>query len=131
MASAPLVVSLDSDDVSLERAVLQSLVPGARIEALDLKTQAEAMVHPLLPLADVVLMWHTLVLDDALVQRLPRARAIVRVGVGYDNIELPAVTAVGLPVRMRIGALLACGEQEAAKYAQLGNATGVQVDGRM
>ena len=94
----PLVVILDKSDASVERAALAAALPGVRVEALDLRSQEAALAHPLLPLADAVMVWHTLRIDAALLARMPRARALVRVGVGYDNCDLPACAAVGLPV---------------------------------
>ena len=94
----PLIVILDKSDASVEAAALSRAIPDARVQALDLRSQAAAMAHASLPLADVVMMWHTLTCDAALVARCARARALVRVGVGYDNISLRDCADAGLPV---------------------------------
>lgn len=101
----PLVVILDSADVDLERdAVAAQLtkagqdVAGFELRGLNIRTQEEAMAHEAIPEADVVVMWHTLKADAALLARMTAARAIVRVGVGYDNLDLVAAGALGLPV---------------------------------
>ena len=96
----PLVLLLDSGDAAVEAEALRRAVAGGGcdVRALALRSAGAAAAHPLLPLADAVLVWHTLRVDAALVARLPRARALVRVGVGYDNVDLAACGAAGLPV---------------------------------
>ncbi len=101
MEPAPLtVVVLDKTDVSIEQRVLTALLAprAVAVTGLGLKTQAEALACPALPAADIAMVWHTLTVDGALLARLPRARALVRVGVGYDNVQLAACAAAGLPV---------------------------------
>ena len=101
MASEPplLVLILDKADPAVEAAVLaRRLGWPVRCEALDIRSQAAAEAHPLLPLADAVLVWHTLQVDAALLARMPRARVLVRVGVGYDNVDRQTAGAAGLPV---------------------------------
>ena len=97
-AAGPLIVILDKSDAGVEAAALARALPGAHVQALDLRSQAAALAHPALPLADAVMMWHTLTLDAALVARLARARVLVRVGVGFDNIDLGACADAALPV---------------------------------
>ena len=95
----PLVVILDKKDTSIEERVLGSLVgPTCLVEGLDLRTQEEALAHPSLKTADVVVVWHTLQIDAAMVAAMPQARALVRVGVGFDNCELGALADAGIPV---------------------------------
>ena len=101
-APKPLLVAvLDKSDASVELAVLQRRLGGeARVRAvgLDVRSQAAAMGDPTLPFADCVMVWHTVSVDAALLRRMPRARALVRVGVGYDNCDLRACAEAGLPV---------------------------------
>lgn len=47
---------------------------------------------------DVVSLWHHLAVDSATLERLRNARAIVRVGVGFDNVDLDAAGRLGIPV---------------------------------
>lgn len=44
---------------------------------------------------EVLLVWHE-VIDAAYMERLPRLRAVVRYGVGYDNIDLERATKNGI-----------------------------------
>ena len=101
-APKPLVVCIiDKNDAAVEAALLERRLGGAarvRVQALDVRSQAAAMENPMLPFADAVMVWHTVTVDAALVRRMPRARALVRVGVGYDNVDLRACAEAGLPV---------------------------------
>jgi phosphoglycerate dehydrogenase-like enzyme len=96
----PTVVILDKADTSIEERVLRAAL-GAGVElevlGLDLRTQAAALASPKLATADIVVVWHTLQIDAAMVAAMPKAIALVRVGVGYDNCDLPALAAAGLP----------------------------------
>jgi phosphoglycerate dehydrogenase-like enzyme len=48
--------------------------------------------------ADAILAWHELTFDAALIERMECCRVIVRVGVGFDNVDLPAAGAKGICV---------------------------------
>jgi C-terminal binding protein len=97
--SGPLVVIIDKSDTSIETKVIaDALGPGARCVGLDIRTQEEALSNELLPLADAVMVWHTIQIDEAVVARMPRARVLVRVGVGFDNCDLRICGRAGLPV---------------------------------
>lgn len=48
--------------------------------------------------ADVLINWHHIALPARAVRRLRRCRGIVRASVGYDNIDLDAARACGIPV---------------------------------
>ena len=48
--------------------------------------------------AEAVIAYHQLAYDDVLCKRLARCRILVRVGVGYDNVDLAAFAARGMPV---------------------------------
>lgn len=101
----PLVVVLDTADVALERQGCSERLTIAGLDAskldfrgLNCRSQAEVIAHEDVPKADVVVMWHTLKADRELLERMSSAKAIVRVGVGYDNIDLAAAGALGIPV---------------------------------
>lgn len=47
---------------------------------------------------DALIVFHEVSLPASLIDRLDRCRVIVRGGVGYDNVDLPAATARGIPV---------------------------------
>lgn len=48
--------------------------------------------------ADAVLAWHELTYDAAVLAKLERCRVIVRIGVGFDNVDLRAAGAQGIRV---------------------------------
>lgn len=98
-----LVVILDKADQSVEERVLTkafALHPhqSVIVKALNLTNHEEAMTNPDIPLADSLMVWHTIVIDEPLIQRMTNTRNIVRVGVGYDNVHLKVAAAYGIPV---------------------------------
>jgi len=95
------VAIIDKNDASVEAAALARRLGGeakVRVQALDIRTQAQALANPILPFADAVMVWHTINIDADMVRRMPKAHVLVRVGVGYDNVDLKACAAAGLPV---------------------------------
>lgn len=48
--------------------------------------------------ADAILAWHDLVWDADLLASMPRCKALVRVGVGFDNVDLAAARRRGIVV---------------------------------
>jgi C-terminal binding protein len=48
--------------------------------------------------ADAILAWHDLVWDDATLAAMPGCKALVRVGVGFDNVDLDAARRRGIVV---------------------------------
>jgi lactate dehydrogenase-like 2-hydroxyacid dehydrogenase len=61
-------------------------------------TDATAIETSLWETADVVLAWHDLEFDEELLSKLDSCKILVRVGVGYDNVDLTAAGEVGIPV---------------------------------
>ena len=47
---------------------------------------------------DAIVVWHELVMDQAVIAQLHRCRIIVRAGVGFDHIDLDAAAVAGIPV---------------------------------
>jgi len=47
---------------------------------------------------DTLVLYHKVKVDDALLNRMPRCRLIVRAGVGLNNIDVKACAARGIPV---------------------------------
>ena len=90
----PLYICLDSSDDVIEQEVLGGV---AQVQMLG-ATSASELDDEVLKEAEVVAVWHTIRVDAALLARLPRCRAVVRMGVGYDNVEIKAAGALGIPV---------------------------------
>eukprot|EP00937_MAST-01D_sp_MAST-1D-sp2_P007916 g7916.t1 len=98
----PLYVALDAHDDSIEREVL-----GAEwdIRMIDAKGaddpklgEGAGETAELLERADVVAVWHTVVVGAALLRRFRNAKVLIRMGVGYDNVDVEAAGRLGLPV---------------------------------
>jgi D-3-phosphoglycerate dehydrogenase len=81
------------DDVDVERAILAPL--GAKLEAQRCKTREELIA--LTAEADVVITQFAKV-DAQVIGAMRKARAIVRYGIGVDNVDLAAARARGIPV---------------------------------
>jgi C-terminal binding protein len=90
----PLYICLDATDGGVERDVLAET---ARVRMLGAKSAAELKDEDLSE-ALVVAVWHTIRVDEVLLQRLVRCVAIVRMGVGYDNVDIAAAGKLGIPV---------------------------------
>jgi phosphoglycerate dehydrogenase-like enzyme len=78
---------------TVERGVLDGTA-GVRTIALDFNDPlpAEALE------ADVLLLWHNIPIDAAVIARLKRCRALIRNGVGYDSVDTAAAATRGIPV---------------------------------
>jgi len=78
----------------IERAVLgdeaEFLMPAAHT--------ARDVPDAMWQAADAALVWHDVTVDAAAISRMERCRVIVRVGAGFDNIDLAAAGARGIPV---------------------------------
>lgn len=48
--------------------------------------------------ADAILLWHDVSLNASSIQKLKNCKVIVRVGVGYDNVDIIAAGKFGIPV---------------------------------
>ena len=48
--------------------------------------------------ADAILAWHDLTYNEELIAKLKSCKVIVRVGVGFDNVDLIASGKKGIPV---------------------------------
>jgi phosphoglycerate dehydrogenase-like enzyme len=48
--------------------------------------------------ATAIILWHSLLVDEALIGRLTRCRALIRNGVGFDSVDIKAAAARGIPV---------------------------------
>lgn len=83
---------LDADP-DIERDELGSL---ATVECC--AAQHEADLEPILAVADALIVWHVIRISAATIDRLARCRVLVRAGVGYDNVDIEAAAARGIPV---------------------------------
>ena len=48
--------------------------------------------------ADAILLWHDIHLDESVILKLNACKVIVRVGVGYDNVDIIAARKKGIHV---------------------------------
>lgn len=88
-------VCLDASDDTVESSVLRDV---ATVHMLGADSTTEITSLAKLGNADVVAVWHTVVLDERALACMPQCRAIVRMGVGFDNVDVAAAGRLGIPV---------------------------------
>lgn len=95
MSSLPLCVFADFlDEASVEASVLEGV---ARIQLAG--AHSEEDLAEILPHADIVILYHDIaMLTDASFARAPRCQAVIRAGVGYNNVDIVAAGARGIAV---------------------------------
>jgi D-3-phosphoglycerate dehydrogenase/C-terminal binding protein len=87
------VTDLVEDDLAIERHVLGDL---AVVEACGAKAEQDLVGR--VDGADALMVYHLIEVSAATIDRLAHCKLIVRCGVGYDNVDLAAATARGIPV---------------------------------
>lgn len=80
-------------EASIERAVL-----GALADVVLLQETRESQIVARTPDADALIAFHDIELTDASLAKLPRCRAIVRCGVGFDRVDIEAAGRQGIVV---------------------------------
>ena len=94
MSQRPLIVVTDHlAEAGAERPILDSV---ADIRLLQTNDEAEVVRRG--SDADVLLVYHDIRLSEATLAALPRIRAVIRCGVGFDNVDLEAAGRRGVVV---------------------------------
>src|SRR3984957_20086487 len=94
MSERPLVVVTDHlAEAGVERPVLENVA-----EVRLLQTGDENEVVRRGPDADVLLVYHDIKLTETGLAGLPRCKAVIRCGVGFDNVDLQAAGRRGIVV---------------------------------
>jgi C-terminal binding protein len=94
MTARPLVVVTDHlAEAGVEKPVLEGIA-----DVLLLQTNNEADVIRRGADADILLVYHDILLGERVIAALPRCRAIIRCGVGFDNVDLQAAGSRGIVV---------------------------------
>jgi len=79
-------------------AEIEQAVFGDRAVVTALEAHTNAELRGRHEPADAILAWHDLLWDDATLAAMPRCKALVRVGVGFDNVDLAAASRRGIVV---------------------------------
>ena len=93
MRKRSVFVSLDAIDVTVETRILGEF---ATVTCLGAKKQSD--IPDSIADADVVALWHSVDMDAALLAKLTSCKMIVRMGVGYDNVDTAEAARLGIPV---------------------------------
>ncbi len=83
----------------LEDAEYESPVLGPGVRVVVARAHVEEDLDPVLPEADALILFHDIeAMTDATFARAPRLKAVVRAGVGYNNVDLIAAGRRGIGV---------------------------------
>jgi D-3-phosphoglycerate dehydrogenase/C-terminal binding protein len=94
MTKARVVIAdFQHGSLDIERGVLDDL---ATVEALDVSSEEQLWGR--VEDADAIMVYHTLKVTRATIERLQKCRLIVRCGVGYDNVDHVYARSRGIPV---------------------------------
>jgi D-3-phosphoglycerate dehydrogenase/C-terminal binding protein len=94
MSQARVVIAdFQHGSLEVEEQILGEL---ATVEALDVS--AEEQLWGRIEDADAIMVYHTLKVTRATIERLQKCRLIVRCGVGYDNVDHAFAKSRGIPV---------------------------------
>ena len=88
-----VIADLIHDSLEPEREVLRGV---AELQALDAHSEEDLIGR--IEEADVVLLYHTIIMSHRSIERLARCRLIVRCGVGLDNVDHGFARQRGIPV---------------------------------
>lgn len=88
-----VVTDRNFDDLALERGILE----GAGHTVVDARSKDPAVLAAAVADADAVITQFAPV-NAAVIAAMARARVIVRYGIGYDNVDVEAARARGIPV---------------------------------
>jgi phosphoglycerate dehydrogenase-like enzyme len=98
MSSKPQLILYGEPIPADLRAIAESMVPpGFTLRVVESRSRAELLAH--LPEAEYLLV-ATARVDAAVLQAAPRLRLVQHQGVGYDNIDVAACRAAGVPVAL-------------------------------
>ncbi|MDX1947286.1 MAG: C-terminal binding protein [Pirellulaceae bacterium] len=94
MSQARVVIAdFQHGSLAVEQGILGDL---ATVESLDVT--AEEQLWGRVEDADAVMVYHTLKVTRATIERLARCKLIVRCGVGFDNVDFAFARSRGIPV---------------------------------
>jgi C-terminal binding protein len=83
----------------LEESEVESPILGNGVKVIVANAHHEADLAPLLPEADALLLFHDIAsVTDATFALAPKLKAVVRAGVGYNNVDLKAAGHRGIAV---------------------------------
>lgn len=88
-----VIADFQHGSLEVEEQILQGV---AKVESLDVHHEAEMWGR--IEDADCIMVYHTLKVTRATIERLTNCKLIVRCGVGYDNVDFEYARTRGIPV---------------------------------
>jgi D-3-phosphoglycerate dehydrogenase/C-terminal binding protein len=85
-------------DYITDPEAVETVILGDLAEVVAANASSEDELAGIVEQADTLLVYHYLQLTEQTINRLARCRLIVRCGVGYDNVDIQAARARGIPV---------------------------------
>lgn len=94
LQTRPLVALLDGRDCSVEMPILKDVATVAFCDAQSTQEIHEKVLNE----AVGALMWHTITLTKEDLDKFKSLRVIIRIGSGYDNVDVKAAGEMGIAV---------------------------------
>src|SRR5262245_15095847 len=88
-----VIADFQHGSLEVEQEILKDV---ANVEALDVHNESELWGR--IEDADAIMVYHTLKVTRATIERLKNCKLIVRCGVGYDNVDFAFAKSRGIPV---------------------------------
>src|SRR5262249_21019128 len=88
-----VIADFQHGSLEVEQEILKDI---ATVESLDVHHESELWGR--IENADCIMVYHTLKVTKATIERLTNCRLIVRCGVGYDNVDHAFARSRGIPV---------------------------------
>lgn len=89
-----LVPDVQFDEMDIETSVTGDALSYQVFHEID----SDAIPDTEWERCDAILVWHRMKISAKVVAKLKRCRLVVRVGVGFDNVDVEALSARGIPV---------------------------------
>ncbi|GEO10688.1 hypothetical protein SAE01_31840 [Segetibacter aerophilus] len=88
-----IITDFINDSLDIEKEIL-----GETAEVVALDVNNEQLLEGAIESADAVIMYHTLSLSRATINKLKQCKLILRAGVGFDNVDHEYARSIGIPV---------------------------------
>ncbi|HBE68622.1 MAG TPA: C-terminal binding protein [Planctomycetaceae bacterium] len=93
-----LVTDFIHEPLEIEREVLSGVAEVHAVSAMSTQELLDSLDNPVLAKAEALLVYHFVSITEAVMEKLPQLKIVVRCGAGYDNVDRVAATRRGVLV---------------------------------